>query len=577
VRLRILVLTVLLGLVSLAILVKLVRYQVVLAASYREMAERQHRHTIKLSPARGVIYDAAGRELAVSVLVDSVYLDPALLDDPNGEIRRLARTAGVAPRTLHSRVQGEGQRFVWVKRKITPATRQRIETLGIAAAGFVPEYRRYYPKQTLAAHLLGYVGVDDQGLAGLEFSFDKQIRGRTGRRHAYRDAHGRTIPMEINEPVTEGRSLVLTVDEVVQHIVERELDRVYRRTRARAAMAILIEPDTGRVLALANRPTYDPNRFAAAPAEAHRNRAVIDCFEPGSTFKVFTWAAAWQDGRIDDGEIIDCRNGRIRVAGRTIRDHKPFGRLTVGEVLRHSSNVGAIEIGARLGDRRFYRFLAGFGFGRPTGIRLPGEHPGILHPRDEWSGVSKASLSIGHEVCVNAVQLTAALSAVINGGHLRRPWIVQAVLDGDGRVVEEFRPAEPIRVLEPATSARLRAELYRTVEDGSGRAARLRDFSVGGKTGTAQKIGTDGRYTSSRHVSSFFGFAPVSRPSIALLLVIDEPQGKYYGSEVAAPVFARIAPQVLHTLRVTPDHGSHRTDAPIRLNVAAASGGRAGR
>jgi cell division protein FtsI (penicillin-binding protein 3) len=578
VRFRILFLTVLISVAGLTILARLVRTQVFQAEEFRRLARQQQEGIIELSPARGAIYDAAGRELAVSVLVDSVYVDPSRLDDKARQIRRLSKTAGVSARTLRDRVQGDGKRFAWVKRKVTPGTRERIESLDIQAAGFIPEYRRYYPKQTLAAHLLGYVGVDDQGLAGLEYGFDDRVQGHTGRRLAYRDARGTKIPMEVNEPVTEGRSLVLTVDEVVQHVVERELDRVYRQTRARAAMAVLIEPDTGRILAMANRPTYDPNGYSAATESTRRNRALTDCFEPGSTFKVFTWAAAWQDGKIHNGETINCGNGRIEVAGRTIRDHKKFGTLTVGEVLHHSSNVGAIEIGRRLGDKRFYRFLTRFGFGQPTGIRLPGETPGILHPPAEWSGVSKASLSIGHEVCVNAVQLTSALSAAINGGWLRRPWIIQAIVDEDGNTLESFGPADPIRVLNPATSERIRHELYRTVEDGSGQAARLPNFNVGGKTGTAQKIGDDGRYTSSRHVSTFFGFAPASRPAIALLVVVDEPQGKYYGSEIAAPVFGRIAPEVLHYLRVAPDrNGNNRPGPDTLLTMAAPTGGGAGR
>ncbi|MBI4161393.1 MAG: penicillin-binding protein [Acidobacteria bacterium] len=577
VRLRILSLAILLGIAAAVILVRLVRYQVFLAGTIRGQARQQQERVIELSPARGAIFDATGRELAVSVPVDSLFLDPSLFRDRDREVRKVARALGVGPERVQASLRRGGRRFAWVQRKLKPGTRDRIEALGIPAAGFLPEYRRLYPKKTLAAHLLGYVGVDDQGLAGLESGFNTRIRGEPGLLFAYRDARGARIPIQVDRPAREGRSLVLTVDEVIQHVVERELEAAWTATGARAATAVLIDPESGRILALANRPTFDPNRFAAFPESHLRNRGVADCFEPGSTFKVFTWAAAWQDGRIRNGERIDCRGGAIRVAGRNIHDHERFGVLTVSEVLAHSSNVGAILIGDRIGDARFHGFLTGFGFGRPTGIDLPGESPGILNPREAWSRTSMASLSMGHEVCVNPVQLTVALAAAANGGILYRPGVVEAVLGGAGDPDQRFSPAG-VRVLEPATAGRMRWELRNAVETGTGQAARLRDYTVGGKTGTAQKPEPGGGYSSTRFVASFFGFAPATRPAIAALILLDEPRGKHYGGEVAAPVFARIAPEVLHYLRVAPDrHREGGRDMFARLDVAPGRGGTAAR
>ncbi|MCZ6671173.1 MAG: penicillin-binding protein 2 [Acidobacteria bacterium] len=561
IRGRILVLAFLLGLAATLILARLIRYQILLGDSIRQQARSQQEGVIEILPARGAIYDARGRELALSVQVDSLYVDPSRFADRAKEIRQISRILGISPGTIRTRINRGGSRFAWISRQLSPQIRGRIEKLGLAATGFLPESKRFFPNRNLASHVLGYVGIDNKGLAGLEYGFNSKIQGKPGHRFAYRDARGVKIPMEIDQPATEGRSLVITLDKVIQHIVEKELSSAVRKTGARAGMAVLMDPDRGTILALANQPTFDPNRFASFPEAHRRNRAVTDCFEPGSTFKVFTYAAAWQDRLIRDGEKIDCLRGSIRIAGRTIRDHHPYDLLTPGEILAHSSNVGAILIGQRIPNIQFYRFLSSFGFGAPSGINLPGEHSGILHPPGQWSRTSAASLAIGHEVCVNAVQMTASLTALINGGILRTPRIVRAILDENGYLLEEFAPAEGIQVVQPETSRQLRKVMQLVVETGTGKAARLAKFTVGGKTGTAQKSFKDTGYSSTLFVSSFFGFAPVSRPAIALLIVLDEPKGKTDGGDVAAPVFARIAPKVLHYLRIPPDQGArHRTE-----------------
>ncbi len=542
------------GLVAL-ILVELVQLQWMEAATFRKQARGQQESLISLTPSRGAIFDTRGRELAVTLEVDSLYADPGRLQNATTVSRQLAKILGQRSADIRKQLSKEGKHFTWVARKVSPKTRARIEELNIDGLGFLAENKRFYPKRQLASHVLGYVGIDNQGLAGLEYQFDQQIRGQAGKRLAYRDAEGIRIPMQVHQPPTEGLGLVLTVDEVIQHIVERELQAAVRSSRARAGIAILMDPNSGDILALANHPTYDPNQFASYPKRNLRNLAISDCFEPGSTFKVFTMAAARRGGRLREGELIDCRDGSIRIAGRTIRDHKPFGKLTPREILVHSSNVGAIEIGRRIPNQAFYKQLQVLGFGSRTGMGLPGENPGILHPPREWSRTSYASLSIGHEVCVTPLQLTAALSAAINGGILRKPRIIRAIVDQAGMVVD--RPAEgtATRAIPEGVSDRLRMDMTEVVQEGTGQAAWIPGYTVGGKTGTAQKVESDGRYSSTRFVASFFGFVPAERPAIALLVVLDEPQGNYYGGETAAPVFARIAPPVLRYLRVPPDPG----------------------
>ncbi|MEK7283360.1 MAG: penicillin-binding protein 2, partial [Acidobacteriota bacterium] len=416
----------------LAIFGRCAHLQVIRAPELLDQARAQQEKTITLDPLRGPILDRNGKELAVSVDVDSVFAEPGGVDDPAAAARRLAPVIGLPASELRERLSSD-RHFVWIKRKITPELRRRIEALKIEGVGFVRESRRYYPKRGLAAHVVGACGVDNQGLAGLEFMYDGAIRGTPGQMVALRDGRGgRVLDREKKEPAP-GFGLRLTMDEVIQYDVERALDESMQETRAEGATVVVLRPQTGEVLALASRPVFDPNGYSEAPETARRNRATTDYYEPGSTFKVVTAAAALDAGRVHPKEVIWCENGSIVVAKHRFKeDRLPYGNLTFTEVLAKSSNVGAIKVAQRLRAEEFIDYIRGFGFGRKTGIDLPGESPGILRDVSAWSGLSQASLAMGQEIGVTTLQLAVMMGTIANDGVWKRPRIVQALLPAPG-------------------------------------------------------------------------------------------------------------------------------------------------
>ncbi len=585
-RARLILLVVAVGAGLLAILGRCAHLQVVRAPELLDQARSQQEKTITLDPPRGPILDRNGRELAVSLDVDSAFAEPGDVADPAGAARRLASVVGVPASELYSRLSSD-RRFVWIKRKITPDLRRRIESLKIRGVGFVRESRRYYPKRTLAAHLVGACGMDNQGLDGLEFMYDGAIRGAPGRLVSLRDGRGsRVLDREQKDP-TPGYGLSLTVDEVIQYTVERALDDVMAETSAEGATVAVLRPQTGEVLALASRPTFDPNDYSEARESARRNRATTDYYEPGSTFKVVTAAAALDSGRVHPNEVIWCENGSIVVAKHRFKeDRLPYGNLTFTEVLAKSSNVGAIKVAQRLRASEFISYIRGFGFGHKTGIDLPAESPGILRDVSDWSGLSQASIAMGQEIGVTTLQLAAMMGAVANDGVWMRPRLVQALLpaqggrapmppDGasspthadlgafasdtpaaaDGGPGKGAGVPESRRVISETTARVLRAMLQTVTTDGTGKAASIPGYTVGGKTGTAQKVDQSGHYARGKYVSWFAGFVPAGRPALAIVVMVDEPKGaKFHGGDVAAPVFARIAQPTLMYLRVPPDH-----------------------
>jgi cell division protein FtsI (penicillin-binding protein 3) len=554
--------------------------QVIRAPELLDQARSQQERTITLDPLRGPILDRNGKELAVSVDVDSAFAEPGAVDDPAAAARRLAPVVGLPASDLRERLASD-RHFVWVKRKITPDLRRRIEALKIAGVGFVRESRRYYPKRALAAHVVGACGLDNQGLDGLEFMYDGAIRGTPGQMVALRDGRGgRVLDREKKEPAP-GFGLRLTVDEVIQYDVERALDESMRETRAEGATVVVLRPQTGEVLALASRPVFDPNAYSEARDTARRNRATTDYYEPGSTFKVVTAAAALDTGRVHPKEVIWCENGSIVVAKHRFKeDRLPYGNLTFSEVLAKSSNVGAIKVAQRLKADEFIGYIRDFGFGRKTGVDLPGESPGILRDVSAWSGLSQASLAMGQEIGVTTLQLAAMMGAIANDGVWKRPHIVQALIPapngraglpggvfpsqasaGDaGLPVAVPAPGAPAvpderRVIEARTARTLRSILQMVTTDGTGKAASVSGYSVSGKTGTAQKIDSSGRYARGKYVSWFAGFVPAGTPALAIVVMVDEPKGaKFHGGDVAAPVFSRIASSTLMYLKVPPDH-----------------------
>jgi len=539
-----------------AIQARLLQVQVLESPELRRAARAQQETVVPLDPKRGPIFDRNGKELALSVDVDSVYADPSRVPNATLAGRRLAAALGVRFEEIRGRLKN-GKRFAWIERKITPAERRAVERLHIPGIGFVKESKRYYPKEGLAAHVLGYAGLDNQGLDGIEYLLDREVRGRPGRLLALRDGRGGHALGYNERAPTAGHSVVLSLDEVIQHIAERELEETVTEHRALGGTAIVMRPDTGEILALANRPTFDPNTYARFPADTRRNRAIGALYEPGSTFKIVTAGAALDEKKVTPATVIFCENGSIQIGKFRIQeDRLPFGYLSVREIVEKSSNVGAVKLGQTMSSSVFYRHLTDFGFGRTTGVDLPGESRGLLRSPSEWSGLSQASLSIGQEVGVTPLQSVVAVAAVANGGVLRRPWIVAGLIGEDGSLSRTGRAADSgRRILSPETAAELTSILEAVVTDGTGRAAALPGYRVAGKTGTAQKIDETGRYSHGKYVASFVGFVPSHNPALAIIVVVDEPHGGFHGGEIAAPAFARIALPALQYLGVMPEEG----------------------
>ncbi|MGE0453041.1 MAG: penicillin-binding transpeptidase domain-containing protein [Vicinamibacteria bacterium] len=570
VRLRLMLVSLSVSLWALGIGVRLFQLQVLERGFFEKQAARQSERTINIDPRRGPILDRNGHQLAVSVDAQSVYAVPQDVDDPKATAQALARALGLdgaGRRELQAQLS-RNRAFVWIKRKLDPGTAGAVRDLELPGVGFITESKRYYPQRELGAHVLGWVGLDNAGMSGIEYAFDAQMRGRAAKVVVRTDA--RRAPIEhIEKPSTEGHTLVLTLDEAIQHIAEVELEAAVAQTGAQAGVLIVMEPRSGEILALANRPTFNPNRFGATSSARWRNRAVADSFEPGSIFKIVTAAAALQEKVVSPDEVLDCGGGGIEIAGVRINDHGVFNDLRFREVISRSSDVGVIRVAQRLGRENFNRYVRGFGFGAPTGIELPGEASGLLRPTAKWSALSLPSMSFGQEIGVTALQFTAATAAVANGGYLMRPTIVKRIEDRDGRVVKETKPLVVRRVLEPETVDTLTELLRGVVRDGTGKKAALTGFTVAGKTGTAQKIDASGRYSMVEHVASFAGFVPAARPALVILAALDEPKGEHNeGGDVAAPLFARVAERALRQLAVPPEDPS-RVLRPLPFSTQA--------
>jgi cell division protein FtsI (penicillin-binding protein 3) len=555
VRLRLMLVALTISLWGVGIGVRLVQLEVLERPSFERQAARQSERTITLDPRRGPILDRNGRQLAVSVDAESLYAVPQDIDDPVRTAAALARALGLdaaGRKDLQAQIQ-RGRAFAWLRRKLDPATAQRVRELQLDGVGFVTENRRYYPKRELASHVLGYVGVDNAGMSGIEYAFDEEIRGRQAKVVVRADARRRPVG-QVEKPSTEGHTIVLTLDEAIQYTAESELDRAMLETGAVSGVVVVLDPRTGEVLALANRPTFNPNRFGAYSSARWKNRAVVDAYEPGSMFKIVTAAAALQEKVVDPEEVIDCGHGSVEIAGVRINDHAVFDQLRFRDVIAHSSDIGVIRVAQRLGREHFDRYVREFGFGAPTGIELPGESKGLLRPPAKWSAISLASMSFGQEIGVTALQMTTAAAVVASGGYLMKPYIVKQVEDGDGHVLRAGKPLALRRVLQPDTVDTLTDLLKGVVQNGTGRHAALSGYVVAGKTGTAQKVEANGRYSMEDHVASFVGFVPASRPAIVILVSLDSPRGPHNeGGDVAAPVFARVAEQALRRLHVPPD------------------------
>ena len=535
-----------------AIAVRLVQLQVVKHREYVQMALKSQISTRSVLAPRGVIYDSHMDELATSTTVSTVVAEPRRIRESRAAAQALASILDMDPRDLTSRFTDPArQTFQVVRRRISPEAEARIAALGIDGVYQVEENMRVYPNLELACHVLGFVNMNGDGGAGLELQYDKELKGTPGVDSFDVDARGRSFTRKVEKPPVQGHSLVVSLDKSIQYVAAKELAAGVESARASAGTAIVMESDTGRILALVNYPDFNCNNYNQYPAELWRNRAASDIFEPGSTFKVVVATAALEAGLARSNEMVDCQMGSITIGRHVFHDHKRYGLLTFSQILEYSSNVGAAKLGIRLGDQRLYGALRTFGFGSKTGIDLPGEIVGLVRDWHQWSGLSIGAISFGQEVGVTSLQILSAINAIANGGYRVRPTVVDRVIDEKGDLVRMTVPKKE-RIMRPETAATIQSAFEGVVLRGTGRQAALEGYRAAGKTGTAQKI-VNGHYSNTKYMASFVGFAPLPNPRLTILVQIDEPRGVIYGGDVSAPVFQRIAQQALLLLHVPPD------------------------
>ncbi len=513
---------------------------------------------MEIEPERGDIYDRNLQKLAIDCKVSSLYASPNQISTESkpAMATALSDILGMDREIIFDRLSRD-KSFVWIAREVEKEIAAEITGLGLEGLKLMKENKRFYPKGRLASHIIGFTGIDDRGLEGIELEYDDFLKGKPGYRQTIRDAKRRDILSgDISfVPPSNGLDIVLSIDEAIQYIAQTYLDNACKKRKAKSGTVIVMDPYTGDILALANHPSYDLNAVSTTNADVRRNRAFTDIYEPGSVFKIVTASCALENDVAAMDQEFFCEDGEYYIGGRILHDHKPHGTLTFTEVFEKSSNIGVTKIAEIIGKDELYRFIKLFGFGEASGIKATGEVQGIIRRPDEWSGVSISAVPMGQEVAVTSIQLIMAMSAIANGGELLEPHIVSRIVSEDNNVIKSSSRAVKRRILSKATAKKMKSILKGVVERGTGRNARLDLYTSAGKTGTAQKVGPDGKYSHSKFVASFIGFAPVNRTRIAVLVSLDEPQGTYYGGTVAAPVFKEVAGDVLKYLKVKPDKG----------------------
>ena len=534
------------------------------------MGEKQHLQEWIVQPERGTIFGRDGDALAISIEAQSVYVRPRRLKVTGKVVADVARALAMKPGDVRRKMTA-GEPFVWLKRQVTPREAQRVRRLKIEGIGFYHEPKRYYPRGRLAGQALGVVGRDAQGLEGVERSYDRYIRGESGSWVVERDALGRRMLVAgLDElKLQPGADVHLTLSTTLQHLAEKHLEATVKRYRAKGGTVVMADPYTGAIMALASYPFFDPNQFQTQDRSRWRMRAITDTYEPGSVFKAVLAAAALEDGVVGEEDLIFCEYGKYVYGGRTIHDFKEYGWLSFAKVLHLSSNIGVTKVAAKLGRERYYRYIRRFGFGRKTGIDLPGEVAGKVRPHQEWYDIDLAAVSFGQSIGVTPLQMVMAFSAIANGGWLVRPYLVDRVVGEDGRVLLHNKP-ELLRRVVSRDTARAVVDILKGVvaEGATGSRAVVAGFETAGKTGTSQKADrVKGGYSKTKRVASFAGFVPADEPRFVLLTLVDEPTKEVYGGLVAAPLFQRIARPALHALGEKPDG---------RLLGLAPSAGKAG-
>ena len=548
---------------------KAVHLQVYRSPWLAQKASNQYEKSLKSNGKRGTVYDRNLREMAVTIDVTSIGARTSKIKHPKAASKTLAKILKADRRYILKKLKSKGP-FVWIKRQASPKETAAVKSLDLEGIEFVPERNRFYPNKTLASQAVGFTGLDGTGLERIEFSYDDFLRGSAGKHTVFKDALGKVFDEEQKaEHRNGGRDIILTIDRAVQYIAESALEEAVKEYSARSGMVIVMEPQTGAVLAMAHVPFFNPNSYSDFNKELWRNRAITDPFEPGSTVKIFSAAAAIESSNIRAHDIFYCENGAYKIGRNVVHDIKKHGWLSLQQIVKYSSNIGAVKVSEKVGAKRLYQMFRKFGFGSKTGIDSPGETAGSLAHYKNWTSVDRGAIAFGYGVSVSAIQLITAVSAIANDGVLMKPYLVQAITDQSGAPLKQFQPQTVRRVLARKTARTVKVIMKTvTTKGGTGVNASLDGYTVGGKTGTARKLDKNGTYSNNRHMASFVGFTPADNPKLAILVVIDEPKGKYYGGTVAAPVFRRIAREVLNYLNISPSSGVKRFATSRRIEAS---------
>ncbi len=520
--------------------------QIIKSDYFEHLANRQHNIYYKITPNRGTIYDCKMKKLAITFDVSSCYANPRKIVEKERVAKKLAAFFSLEEGMLLKKLEKD-KAFAWIKRHINEGETQGIKDLNINGVDLIKESKRFYPNQILASHILGFVGIDNEGLAGLELHYNDYLRGVPGLSIISKDAKGRIIHTKEYQitHALDSYDLVLTIDRFIQYIAERELEKVYRKYRAKSASVIIMNPRTGEILALANRPTFNPNNFNDYDTSHRRNRAVCDIFEPGSVFKIILATAALEEDIISLDDEVYCEEGSYKVYNHILHDYKPFKELTFKEIIEYSSNIGVVKVAQKLDENVFYNYIRKFGFGKETDIDLPGEEKGLVRPPSKWSKISIAAIPIGQEIAVTSIEMLSAMSAIANDGILVKPHLVKYIVNHHNEHIKEFKTEPVRRVCSKQTAEKLKRALSEVVENGTGKRAKIAGYDICGKTGTAQKVGPAGGYSHSKFIATFCGFMPRNNPKFAIIVVVNEPKPVYYGGYVAAPVFKNVAEEVI--------------------------------
>ena len=533
--------------------VRLVFVQLGASKSLSDIALNQYKLSVSLLPKRGVIYDRNLKELAISINLNSIFAEPFKIKNKSAASQKLAGILGISSDEIYKKLSQE-KGFVWLARRVSPDEARGVKALDIKGIDYIKEPQRVYPNGVVASHILGFTDTDNNGLEGMELRFDKYLKGVMGYRYATRDAKQREVPgYDYREilPI-DGDNIVLTIDSIIQSFAERELEDGYKKYHAKGACIIVMDPFTGDILALSNRPSFNPNNAKTSPPDFRRNRAICDFFEPGSSFKIVAASGLLEEKAVRPSEKFFCENGEYRWCGHTYHDHKPHGWLEFRDVIKFSSNIGTMKAAQRLGPERLYKYIKKFGFGARTGIELSGEVTGITTHPSTWSKLSLCSISMGQEVTVTAIQLARAISVLANGGKLVKPRIVERIEDRTGHIIQKFESKKPQRVISEETSKEMRNILRGVVDDGTATLAEVEGYFPAGKTGTAQKVESNGTYSHRKFTASFIGFVPYDDPKFVIVVIMDEPRPFYYGGVVCTPVFKKVAGELMRYSKIYP-------------------------